>query len=149
MMGTEETLTTSSRCPDSKAESTASSEALGSNGASSVASITGRGFGRLERSTAVMPMSSVGRISSGLVGTEVPTRRALDDPSCLAATKLRYDKERPRGDQSEEEDGELDSHDGCERQEHRGGHKWRTDREEPIAIDAAQKRRVLLLRDLL
>jgi hypothetical protein len=33
-----------------------------------------------------MPMSSAERISSGLVGTEVPTRRAFEDPSCLAAT---------------------------------------------------------------
>jgi len=94
-------------------------------------------------------MSSVERISSGLVGTEVPTRRAFEDPSCLAATELRYDKERPRRDQPEEEDGELDSHDSCERQEDRGGRQWRTDRAEPIAIDASQKRRVLLLRDLL
>ena len=86
MMGTEETLTTSSRCPDSRAESTASSEAFGSNGVSSVASITGRAPERLERSTAVMPMSSVARIVSGLVGTEVPTRHAFEDSSCLAAT---------------------------------------------------------------
>jgi hypothetical protein len=61
---------------------------------------------------------------------------------------LRYDKERPRCDQPEEEDRELDSHDDCERQEDCGGHEGRTDREEPIAIDAVQKRRVLLLRDL-
>src|ERR1700704_3013859 len=148
MMGTEETLTTSSRCPDSRAESTASSEAFGSNGASSVASITGRGFERLVRSTVVMPMSSVERISSGLVGPEVPTRRAFEDPPCLAATELRYDKQRPCRDQPEEKDRELDSHEGCDGQEDRGGHQWRTDREEPIAIDAAQKRRVLLLRDL-
>jgi len=62
---------------------------------------------------------------------------------------LRYDKERPRCDQSEEEDRELDPHDDCERQEDRGGPERRADREEPIAIDAAQERRVLLLRDLL
>src|SRR5437588_5570480 len=123
MMGTEETLTTSSRCPDSRAESTASSEALGSNGASSVASITGRASERLERSTVATPMSSVARISSGLVGPEVPTRRAFEDPSCLAATELRYDKQRPCRDQPEEEDRELDPHDGCERQENRGGHQ--------------------------
>ena len=85
-MGTEETLTTSSRCPDSTAESTASSEAFGSNGASSVASITGCGFERLERSTVAMPMSFVARIVSGLVGTEIPPRRAFEDPSRLAAT---------------------------------------------------------------
>src|SRR6266478_1585901 len=108
MIGTEETLTTSSRCPDSRAESTASSEAFGSNGASSVASITGRGFERLERSTAEMPMSSVARIVSGLVGTEVPARRAFEDPARLATTELRHDKERPCRDQPEEEDRELE-----------------------------------------
>jgi hypothetical protein len=94
-------------------------------------------------------MSSAERITSGLVGTEVPTRRAFEDPACLLATESRYAKERPGRDQPEEENRELESHDDCERQEDGGGRQWRTDREEPIAIDAPQKRRVLLLRDLL
>src|SRR5439155_9030318 len=143
--GTSATLTTTSGCPVSTAESTAKAVASSAKGTSSVARSTGRPPAGTSDTSSRGPLR---RRVSMLLGVQLPARR-LSRRAAIPAPPDRENQEEPgdHRDRSQQDEARADHDD--QRDQHRRRDRRHGDHLELMAPDPAEQALVLLGRNLL